>query len=344
MTVESLNVAILGASGYTGIEALRLLVDHPQVSITALTAERNAGQPARAVFGSLAAVDLPDLVKIEDLDLRQVDTVIACLPHATTQEVVSQLPSDMPVVDLSADFRLRDPAAYAHWYGREHQALGLQTEAAYGLTEFNREAIRSRRITACPGCYPTCVLLALLPLVAARIVDLDDITVDAKTGVSGGGRGLKQGMLFAEAGERASAYGLSGHRHMAEMDQELSLAAGQSVTVGFTPHLLPMSRGMLATCHLRGDATQVRAALQAAYAEEPFVQVLPEGEAADTGAVRGTNLCLLSVHADRRPGRVIVLSAIDNLTKGSSGQAVQNLNLRQGWPETLSLPSVALFP
>lgn len=344
MTVESLNVAILGASGYTGIEALRLLVDHPRVSITALTAERNAGQPARAVFGSLAAVDLPDLVKIEDVDLRQVDTVIACLPHATTQEVVSQLPSDMPVVDLSADFRLRDPAAYAHWYGREHQALGLQSEAAYGLTEFNRAAIRSRRLTACPGCYPTCILLALLPLVATATVDLDDITVDAKTGVSGGGRGLKQGMLFAEAGERASAYGLSGHRHMAEMDQELSLAAGQAVTVGFTPHLLPMSRGMLATCHLRGDATEVRAALHAAYAEEAFVHVLPEGEAADTGAVRGTNHCLLSVHADRRPGRVIVLSAIDNLTKGSSGQAVQNLNLRQGWPETLGLPSVALFP
>lgn len=344
LATDRLQVAILGASGYTGIEALRLLVDHPKVQISALTAERNAGQPARAVFASLAPVALPDLVRIEDLDLSRIDLVIACLPHGTTQDVVSQLPAGMPVIDLSADFRLRDPGVYEAWYGRAHSALALQADAAYGLSEFNRAAIRSARITACPGCYPTCVLLALLPLVRAGVIDADAILIDAKSGVSGGGRGLKQGMLFAEAGERVSAYGLGSHRHMAEMEQELEAAVGREIRVSFTPHLIPMSRGMLATCHLQGEAEAVHATLCDAYADEPFVHVLPAGEAADTGAIRGTNHCLLSVHADRVPGRVIVLSAIDNLTKGSSGQAVQNLNLRQGWDERLGLPTVALFP
>jgi N-acetyl-gamma-glutamyl-phosphate reductase len=248
---------------------------------------------------------------------------------------------------MSADFRLRDPAAYAHWYGHAHRALELQGEAVYGLTELYRKEIAAARLVACPGCYPTAVLLALVPLVRAGLVDADDLVIDAKSGVTGAGRGLKQNTLFAEAGEGLSPYSVAQHRHTAEIDQEIGDAAGRAVTANFTPHLIPMARGELCTCYVRlngAGADDLRAALQEAYRGEPFVHVARKGVMPQTQNVRGSNYVQIAVFADRIEGRAIVISTLDNLVKGSAGQAIQNMNLMFGWPETTGLEQIALFP
>jgi len=248
------------------------------------------------------------------------------------------------VIDLSADFRLRDLAAYETWYGQPHAAPDLQREAVYGLTEFYREAIRPARLVAGTGCNAATGLYGLLPLVRAGVIDPDDIIIDLATGVSGAGRSPKEGMLHAEVSEGFHAYNVGRHRHLAEFDQELSRAAGRPVEVTFVPHLLPQNRGILATIHVRGDAGAVHAALAEAYAGEPFLVVLPPGEVPATRHVRGSNFAHLGVVPDRRPGRAIVFSALDNLVKGSSGQAVQNANLMLGLDETAGLTAAPLFP
>jgi len=343
MTVRA---AILGASGYTGADLIRFLLDHPKVSIGALTADRSAGQPAAAVFHHLIAADLPDLIRIEDLNPSDFDVIFCCLPHATTQAVIKELPAGLPVIDLSADFRLRDPVVYEEWYGHPHQALERQGEAVYGLTELYRDQIRASKLIACPGCYPTAALLALQPLVAQALIDPDSIAVTALSGTTGAGRGLKQNLLLAEAGEGVSAYGISRHRHMAELEQELSLAAGRPVVAGFQPHLIPMARGEFITASVRSDhsADDVRAALAARYKDEPFIRILPADQPPHTAHVRGSNMCFLSVVPDRRPGHLLVFAVIDNLIKGSSGQALQNFNVAFGFEETTALPRLAQFP
>jgi len=342
------NIAILGASGYTGAELVRLLAQHPAVNIAAMTADRKAGEAYGAVYPHLARLDLPPLVSIEALDWAQFDLIFCGLPHGTTQQVIAAIPKNKKVVDLSADFRLTDPAAYAKWYGHAHQALDLQQDAVFGLSEFNREAIKGGRLVACPGCYPTCALLPLLPLVQQKIISAEDIIIDAKSGVSGAGRALKEGSLFTEVSEAIHAYGVADHRHMAELDQELSRAAGFAVTASFTPHLVPMNRGILSTIYVRlhddHTAQSTHAHLSARYQNEPFVHVLPLGEVPGTRHVRGSNHALIGVKADRQAGRMIIVSAIDNLVKGASGQAVQNMNLMLGFAETEGLRQEALFP
>jgi N-acetyl-gamma-glutamyl-phosphate reductase len=252
------------------------------------------------------------------------------------------------VVDLSADFRLADPAAYAHWYGHAHAAPALQKEAVYGLTEVYRSQIKTARLVANPGCYTTCAQLPLLPLIKARAIDLDEIVVDAKSGMTGAGRAARENMLFSEVSEGFHAYGVGHHRHMAELDQEFSAAAGREVTVAFTPHLVPMNRGILSTIYVRGLAGRspqdLHAILTGAYAGEPFVHVLPFGEMPQTRHVRGSNMTFIGVAADRIKPRAIIGSALDNLVKGAAGQAVQNMNLMLGFPETMGLEQVALFP
>ncbi len=345
---EAVTAGILGASGYTGAELVRLLLRHPGVRLTVLTAERQAGQPVEAVFPHLAGHGLPGLIKVGDADWSGVQVAFCALPHGTTQEIVAALPNHLKVVDLSADFRLRDIAVYAEWYGHAHRAPELQTEAVYGLTEWARPAVSAARLVANPGCYPTAALLPLLPLLAAGLVDPDHLIIDAKSGVSGAGRDAKQANLFCEVSEGMHAYGVGHHRHMPELEQELSAMAGRPVMASFTPHLVPMNRGELITCHLRLNSgvavNDLRAALADRYAAEPFVQVVPAGVSPATRHVRGSNLCQIGVFPDRRPGHAIVLSAIDNLVKGASGQAVQNMNLMFGLPETTGLDQVALFP
>jgi len=343
-----LRVGILGASGYTGAELVRLLARHPQVEVRLLTADRQAGRPLAEVFPHLGGLRLPNLIKIEEAGWEGLDLVFCALPHGTTQEVVAALPGHLKVVDLSADFRLADPATYERWYGHAHRAPALQREAVYGLTELRRKAIAPARLVANPGCYPTSAQLPLAPLLEAGLIAAEDIIIDAKSGVSGAGRDAKQANLYPEVTEGIHAYGVAGHRHAPEIEQGLSEAAGRKVVVNFTPHLTPMSRGILSSMYVRladgASAIDLRRALRERYFDEPFVRILEDGQSPATRHVRGSNHCLIAVFADRLPGRAILLSAIDNLVKGASGQAIQNMNLMSGIAETTGLEQEPLFP
>jgi N-acetyl-gamma-glutamyl-phosphate reductase len=347
------KIGVLGASGYTGSECVRLLLRHPQVEIALLTADRKAGQEMREVFAQFSPYKLPKLVSLEGLDWPGLglDLVFCALPHATTQKVIKEIfarAPEMKVVDLSADFRLGDTAAYARWYGDEHHAPELQKEAVYGLVEHYRDRIKKSRLVANPGCYTTCAILPLAPLIRAKAIDADEIVVDAKSGMTGAGRAARENMLFSEVSEGFHAYGVGSHRHMAELDQEFSLAAGREVTPSFTPHLVPMNRGILSTIYVRGlggrAPQDLHAILVETYGGEPFVHVLPFGEMPQTRHVRGSNMTFIGVAADRVAPRAIIGSALDNLVKGAAGQAVQNMNLVLGFPETTGLEQVALFP
>lgn len=340
----TLRVAILGASGYTGAELVRLIALHPGMRITALSADRKAGQSMAEAFPHLAHLPLPSMSRIEDIDFSAIDLVFCALPHATTQQVLATLPRSVKIVDLSADFRLEDPAEYARWYGHEHTALPLQAEAVYGLPEFYREKIKGARLVANTGCYVAASLLPVLPLLQARVINPAEIIIDAASGTSGAGRAAKESALYCEVTEGYHAYGVGHHRHMAELDQEFTKAAGEKVLCSFTPHLLPQSRGILATIYVQGEAQAIHATLSARYREEFFVHVLPMGQTPQTRHVRGSNFCHIGVVADRRPGRSIVISALDNLVKGASGQALQNANLMCGFDETTALRQAALFP
>lgn len=357
---QPIHTAILGASGYTGAELLRLLRNHPRFRIMALTGDSQAGKSIETVYPHLRGQGLPVLVKHTEVDFSNIELVFCCLPHGTTQEIIAGLPAHVRVVDLSADFRLQNLDAYQEWYGHPHQAAALQKEAVYGLTEHARDAVKKARLVANPGCYPTCSLLPLLPLLKAQLIDPDHITITAMSGISGAGRSAKQENLFTELDGGVSAYGIGRHRHVAEIEQEL-YAAIHSVRpktqyasrIDFTPHLVPMSRGMLATIHVdtggQMEAGQrlkeAHACLAAQYEKEPFVQVLPLGVAGPTThQVRGTNQCIMSVHEARSGDRLILVSVIDNLVKGASGQALQNANLMFGLPETQNLELTAVFP
>jgi len=339
------RIAILGASGYTGAELVRLIATHPAMRIVALSADRKAGMAIAAVFPFLRHLDLPNLLKIDEIDFSNVDLCFCALPHATSQEVVARLPRDMKIVDLSADFRLRDPAEYEKWYGQPHTAPDLQAEAVYGLTEFYRDEIRAARLVAGTGCNAATGQFALRPLIAAGCIDLDDIRIDLKAGVSGAGRSLKENLLHAELSGGTHAYSAGGkHRHLGEFDQEFSKVAGRPVQVQFTPHLLPMNRGILATVYVRGDANAVHQTLEKAYENEPFLKVLPFGALPSTRDIAGSNFCHLGVIGDRKPGLAVVVAVLDNLTKGSSGQAIQNANLMLGLEETTGLMLAPIFP
>lgn len=339
------NVAILGASGYTGAELVRLIATHPALTITGLSGNSKAGMAMADVFPHLRHLDLPKLTTIEEMDLTGVDLVFCALPHATSQAVISELPKSLKIVDLSADFRLRDPDAYEKWYGKPHAAPEMQKEAVYGLTEFYRDQIKGARLVAGTGCNAATGQYALRPLIAAGVIDLDQIIIDLKCAVSGAGRSLKENLLHAELSEGAHAYAVGGtHRHLGEFDQEFSEIAGRSVQVQFTPHLIPANRGILATTYVHGDAQTIYDTLNAAYAAEPFIEVLPMGQHPSIKHIRASNFCHIGVVADRAPGRAIVIAALDNLTKGSSGQALQNANLMLGLPETEGLMLAPVFP
>lgn len=345
------RIGILGASGYTGGEALRILLRHPRVEIKMLTAERHAGKAVGQVWPQFFGMDLPPLVKIDEVDTSALDLVFAALPHGTTQTVIKGLLEKRPelkIVDVSADFRLSDPAAYEKWYGHAHQALDLQKEAVYGVTELYRDEVKKARLVANPGCFTTTSILAIVPLLEGGAIEPDSIVIDSKTGMTGAGRAAREEMLFSEVSEGIHAYGVGGHRHMSELDQEFSLAAKRPVTPSFTPHLIPMNRGIYATHYVKGEgkttAEQIHKVLSDYYASEPFVRVLDFGRVPQSRHVRGTNFVQIGVVADRVPGKAIVISTLDNLVKGASGQAIQNMNLMLGFPETEGLMQLAMFP
>lgn len=298
------KIGILGASGYTGADAVRLLARHPNAEITALTANTHAGKAMSEVFPHFFMLHLPKLVEWEKVDWTRLDAVFCGLPHGTTQEIIAAVLKTNPgikILDMSADFRLRDKDSYAQWYGHEHRALELQDEAVYGLTELYREKVTAARLVACPGCYPTAVLLALVPLAKAKLIDVDDIIIDAKSGVTGAGRGLKQNTLFSEAGEGLSPYSIGSHRHSAEIEQEIGAAAGSAVTVNFTPHLIPMARGEFCTSYVKlNGATpdDLRAELERALRQRA-VRICDEEGCAATDAERAW----LELRSDRRRRR-----------------------------------------
>ena len=339
------KIAILGASGYTGAELVRLIATHPQMRVAALSADRKAGMTMAEVFPFLRHLDLPILTKIEEIDFSKIDLCFCALPHGTTQAVIAALPRDLKIVDLSADFRLRDAAAYAQWYGQPHTQPDLQAEAVYGLTEFYRSEIAAARLVAGTGCNAATGQFALRPLIAAGVIDLDSIVIDLKAGVSGAGRSPKENLLHAELSGGTHTYSAGGkHRHLGEFDQEFSKIAGRPVQVQFTPHLLPMNRGILATVYVQGDPAVVHQTLAKAYADEPFLQVLPFGALPSTRDVAGSNFCHIGVIGDRLPGRAVVVAVLDNLNKGSSGQAMQNANLMLGLDEAMGLMLAPIFP
>ena len=339
------KIAILGASGYTGAELIRLIATHGDIEIAALGAFSKAGQSLAQVFPHLRHLDLPDMLGFDEIDFSKIDLCFCALPHKTSQEVISGLPRDLKIVDLSADFRLRDPAEYQKWYGNPHAAVEMQKEAVYGLTEFYRDEIRGARLVAGTGCNAATGQFALRPLISAGVIGLDDIILDLKCGVSGAGRSLKENLLHAELSEGYNAYSVGGtHRHLGEFDQEFSALAGREVRIQFTPHLMPANRGILATGYVSGDAGEIHQTFAKAYADEPFIEVLPFGETPSSHHVRGSNFCHIGVTGDRIKGRAIVVTVLDNLTKGSSGQALQNANLMLGLEETQGLMLAPCFP
>jgi len=352
------KIGVLGASGYTGAELLRLLIRHPRVEIVLLTADRRAGKTMADVFPQFAPYDLPVLTAIEGADWKAagLDLAFCALPHGTTQKVIADLLKTAPrtkVVDLSADFRLADPAAYAHWYGHAHAAPALQKEAVYGLTEVYRAQIKAARLVANPGCYATASILALVPAIAAGIIQ-PGIIIDAKSGVSGAGRTPSLTTLYDEVNENINAYSLNGHRHLAEITQELTEAipnngyAGQEqLRVTFIPHLVPMTRGILATCYadLKQDSLtteDVQELYEKHYADEPFVHVVDSSP--HTKWSYGSNHCFIHPFVDVRTQRLVVVSCLDNLVKGASGQAIQNANILYSLPETTGLTALAVYP
>jgi N-acetyl-gamma-glutamyl-phosphate reductase len=334
-----IRVAILGASGYSALELIKLLLRHPDVRITALTTRQTDPRPIGDVHPSLAGrLDMA----LENLSPNQIvdraDCVFCCLPHGASAAVVGELlPADKRVIDLSADYRLNDPDEYRQWYGVEHPDAARMAQTVYGLPELYRERIKASKLVANPGCYPTSAILALAPLLKAGAVSSDGIIIDSKSGVSGAGREPKSHLHFPECNENLAAYGVGSHRHMPEIDQVLSDAADASVRVVFTPHLIPMDRGILTTCYAKPSrelSTEAALSILAEfYANEPFVRVSQTLPA--TKHVSGTNFCHITARAIR--GHIVVLSAIDNLIKGASGAAVQNFNLMHGFPETTAL-------
>jgi N-acetyl-gamma-glutamyl-phosphate reductase len=341
----TISVGILGATGYTGAELVRLLHQHPGAGITFCSSRQYNGKHISEVLEFLkGSVD----IILEDFDAaairRRCDVVFSCLPHGASMEFIARIIDAVKVVDLSADFRIRDLAVYREWY-QEHTSPELLPEAVYGLAEVYRDEIRNARLVANPGCYPTSVLLPLIPLLKAGLIEKTDIIVDSKSGVSGAGRGLSLKTHICESGESFSAYKVGrSHRHIPEIEQELSRAAGTDIAIEFTPHLIPISRGMLSTIYVTAAADEdvLKGCLKDFYGKSPFVRVI-DGLPA-TKDVRGTNRCLMTVVKNRSSRRATLVSVIDNLTKGASGQALQCMNLMFGLDEACGLDSVPLFP
>jgi N-acetyl-gamma-glutamyl-phosphate reductase len=350
MSNEKLKIAIVGSSGYAGGELFRILLSHPRVVVTAVTSEKSAGKPITEIFPHLTG--LTDLI-CEPLDpdkiIKKADFIFLALPHVTAQEAAFRFHSlGKKVVDLSADYRLADVALYEQWYEQCHQYPELLKRAVYGLPELHRTKIKQAPLVANPGCYPTGAILGVAPLLRAGIIDRDGIVIDSKSGVSGAGRSPSLAHHYPEVNEGLMAYKIGSHRHTPEIEQEFSLLAGSGIVVSFTPHLIPMNRGILTTMYARfareTNTAQLHALYKEFYKQEPFVRMLPVGIFPNVRNVRASNFCDIGVYADPRTGRAVVVTAIDNLVKGASGQAVQNMNLMMGYDEGEGLKFAGTFP
>lgn len=345
-----IKVGIVGGTGYTGVELLRLLVNHPKVEVSVITSRAEQGVPVSELFPSLRghldlAFSTPDWSALAKLDV-----VFFATPHGVAQSMMNELISrGVRVIDLSADFRLRDQQLWEHWYNQDHACPELIEQAVYGLPEINRAAIKDAQLVACPGCYPTAIQLAMIPLLEKNLIDVERLICNAATGVSGAGRQAKVDMLLTEASDSFKAYGVAGHRHLPEIEQtfnDIAKASGKPVQLTFIPHLAPMIRGIHATCYAEviDSSADLQSVYETRYQDEPFVDVMPAGSCPQTRSVKGANDCRISVSKPQDRNTAVILSVIDNLTKGSSGQAIQNMNIMFGFDETEGLNQVALLP
>ena len=341
-----IKVGIVGGTGYTGVELLRLLAQHPQAQLATITSRKEAGMPVADMFPNLRGRVSLKFEEPATAPLHTCDIVFFATPNGIAMKQTRELlAAGVKVIDLAADFRLTDVANWEKWYGMPHACPDLVAEAVYGLPELNREKIKGARLIANPGCYPTAVQLGFLPLIEAGVVDVEHLIADAKSGVSGAGRKAEVHALFAEAGDNFKAYGVAGHRHLPEIIQGLSRVAGTGVGLTFVPHLTPLIRGIHATLYARlTKEVDLQALFEARYANEAFVDVLPPGAHPETRSVRAANICRMAVHRPQGGDTVVVLSVIDNLVKGASGQAVQNMNILFDLPETLGLDQVPVLP
>lgn len=343
------KVGIVGGTGYTGVELLRLLAKHPSVEVVAITSRSEAGMPVADLYPNLRGYYDLAFSEPSEAVLLGCDVVFFATPHGVAMEMAPKLVSaGVKVIDLAADFRIEDLATFSEWYGLEHICPTLMSDVAYGLPELLRDQIRQAKVIANPGCYPTSILLAAVPLLRSGLVSLDGVVADGKSGVSGAGRGANVTMLGAEMSESFKAYGAKGHRHLPEMKEKLQQLVDQPVDLTFVPHLVPMVRGMESSVYLTLTADASEAALhsilETTYEDEPFVDVMPLGSLPETRMVKGSNMCRLAVYRPQGGTKVVVLSVIDNLVKGAAGQAVQNMNILLGLPETSALELVALMP
>ena len=344
-----IKVSVIGATGYTGQELIRMLTQHPAVEVVGLGSQSYAGKKYVDIY--------PHFRQIVDLTCRdtndpelieQADVIFLALPHGLSVPYAEKcLARDKMVIDLGADFRLKSPKVYSTWYNKTGPTGELLSQAVYGLPEINRDLVKKTKLVANPGCYPTTAILALYPLLKEKLLEPGSIIIDSKSGVSGAGRSAQVGSLFSEVNEDFKAYGLPHHRHVPEIEQELTEAAGEEIKVSFTPHLVPLTRGMMSTIYTvphTFEADKIKAVYQDYYGQEPFIRLYPQGQYPHTKWVQGTNFCDLGFSLDQRTGRMVIISVIDNLTKGASGQAIQNMNLMCGLEETMGLPRVALYP
>jgi len=342
-----IEAGIVGGTGYTGVELLRILTLHPQVNVTVVTSRADEGKRVDALYPSLRGVCNLTFVTPTVENLAGCDVVFFATPNGTAMLMAEQLlAKGIKVIDLSADFRLQDPLQWQHWYGMEHACPEMIKQAVYGLPEVNRAAIKATRLLACPGCYPTAVQLGFLPLIEQNAADLSHLIADVKSGVSGAGRKAELATLMSETGESFKAYAVAGHRHLPEITQGLEAVAKQTVNLTFVPHLTPMIRGIHATLYTQTslDSDAVQHLYEQRYAHESFVDVLPLGSMPDTRNVRGSNKCQIALHKPQGGNTLVILSVIDNLVKGAAGQAVQGMNLMFGFNETLGLKTIALYP
>lgn len=340
------KIGIVGGTGYTGVELLRLLSRHPQAKLTAITSRKESGMPVADMFPSLRRVVDLKFSTPDEADLRSCDVVFFATPHGVAMNMGPELVNaGVKIIDLAADFRIKDPKMFEQWYKMPHTALNLLEEAVYGLPELNRERLKKARVVGMPGCYPTTMQLGLKPLLENKLIDPLHIISDSKSGVSGAGRKEEMGIIFSEAADNFKSYGIKGHRHHPETVQELSRIAGTQVGLIFSPHLTPMIRGMQSTIYARiTKEADFQKLFEETYAGEPFIDVMPPGSAPDTRSVRGANTCRLAIHRPNGGDTLMILSVIDNLTKGAAGQAVQAMNLVCGLPETMGLEGVGLVP
>lgn len=348
MIQDKIKVAILGASGYTGGDLIRMLLSHKNVDIVALSANAKSGMSPSQAHASLFNTNLPELVNTEEINYDGIDLVFSALPHNNLHDLIKKIPELCKVIDLSADFRFSDVNVFNKYYETSHNSPDLIKESVYGLSEIFKDDIQKSRIVACPGCYPTAVLLPLIPLIRSRIVSIEDLIIDAKSGVSGAGRGNKEDLMFSEVSESMKPYNIARHRHTPEIEELIKNITGNEAKINFTPHLVPINRGELVTIYARVldeyKAKDATSCLRSFYKNDFFVNLSKDNNPSETSNVRGSNNCLISIFDDRIEGRLIIVATIDNLIKGSSGQAIQNMNIMFGFDEKEGLPKFGLYP